>query len=67
MVIYLPKSDADPSVQTCVSIPARLRAFAREEGINLSGTLRAALEREYNTARAMPASNLPDRSSNHTR
>ncbi len=64
MVVYHPKNESPPCVQTCVRIPEHLRAFARESGISLSGTLRAVLETEYlNAARATPGSNHPDRSS----
>lgn len=66
MVAYHSKPKSAPCVQTCVRIPEHLRAFARESGISLSGTLRAVLENEYqNTARATPGSNRPNRTT-HT-
>lgn len=34
-------------VKTTVSIPAYLRAYANDQGINLSGTLREVLRKDY--------------------
>lgn len=47
-------------VQTTVTLPRHLRAFARENGISLSGTLRSVLNAEFEKTRAAAGTNRPD-------
>jgi len=48
MIVYHSDAKIPPdTVQTTVRIPTHLHEYARECGINLSGTLRSVLEDEY--------------------
>lgn len=46
-------------VQTTVTLPDYLRAYAREQGISLSGTLREALRKDYVEKTGKTATNQP--------
>ena len=47
MVVYRTPNPENTTQCVTIRIPVRLRAFAREQKISLSGTLREILEAEY--------------------
>lgn len=47
MLVYKSGTPESDTVQTTVTIPRHLRAYAKEKRISLSGTLRLILEQEY--------------------